>query len=117
MLIRKIKYYPSKNIIIYIYSYAVRWDMGMIFFIKGQRTALCRKRRPKQKMVLPIIYVGPVNMTDGFVAQREIGKWISFYNHIRPHSSLDGQTPHEVYSKAQGMGNSPSAVKQNRQHK
>ncbi|PCI44185.1 MAG: hypothetical protein COB49_11395, partial [Alphaproteobacteria bacterium] len=52
------------------------------------------------------------DMTDGFVAQREIGEWISFYNHIRPHSSLDGQTPHEVYSKAQGMGNSPSPVKQ-----
>jgi len=52
------------------------------------------------------------DMTDGFVAQREIGDWISFYNHIRPHSSLDGKTPHEVYSNSQGMGNSPSPVKQ-----
>ncbi|PCI48977.1 MAG: hypothetical protein COB49_05220 [Alphaproteobacteria bacterium] len=47
------------------------------------------------------------DMTDGFVAQKEIGDWINFYNRIRPHSSLDGRTPHEVYSKAQGMGIPP----------
>jgi len=52
------------------------------------------------------------DMSDGFVAQREIGEWIGFYNRIRPHSSLDGRTPHEVYSKPQRMGNSPSSVKQ-----
>ncbi len=52
------------------------------------------------------------DMTDGFVAQREIGEWINFYNQIRPHSSLDGRTPHEVYSNSQDMGNSPSPVKQ-----
>jgi len=52
------------------------------------------------------------DMTDGFVAQRETGDRISFYNHIRPHSSLDGKTPHEVYSNSQGMGNSPYPVKQ-----
>ena len=54
------------------------------------------------------------DMSDAFVAQREIGDWIDFYNHIRPHSSLDGRTPHEVYSKAQRMGNSPAPVKQKR---
>jgi len=49
-------------------------------------------------------------MTDGFTARRAIKDWITFYNTIRPHSSLDGKTPHAVYSAAPGMGNSPSPV-------
>lgn len=27
-----------------------------------------------------------------------IGKWMEFYNHIRPHSVFDGKTPNEVYN-------------------
>lgn len=30
-------------------------------------------------------------------ARREIGKYIDFYNTKRPHSSLDGKTPDQVY--------------------
>jgi len=30
-------------------------------------------------------------------ARREIGKYITFYNTKRPHSSLDGHTPDQVY--------------------
>lgn len=33
-------------------------------------------------------------------ARREIGKYITFYNTKRPHSSLDGQTPDQVYFNA-----------------
>jgi putative transposase len=36
-------------------------------------------------------------MTDGFTARRVISDWIEFYNTLRPHSSLDGRTPHEAY--------------------
>ena len=36
-------------------------------------------------------------MTDGFKARRVIADWIDFYNTIRPHSALDGRTPHEEY--------------------
>ena len=36
-------------------------------------------------------------MSDGFVAQKVIGEWLTFYNTIRPHSSLAGQTPAEAY--------------------
>ncbi len=36
-------------------------------------------------------------MTDGFVARRVIGDWLSFYNNERPHSSLDDKTPSEAY--------------------
>ena len=39
-------------------------------------------------------------MTDGFVAERVIGDWIGFYNTERPHSSLGGQTPAEIYAGA-----------------
>ena len=34
---------------------------------------------------------------DGLDAECVIGDWIEFYNHRRPHSSLDGKTPAEVY--------------------
>jgi len=35
----------------------------------------------------------------GSQARQGIGKWISYYNHKRPHSTFDGQTPHEVYNE------------------
>ena len=40
-------------------------------------------------------------LTDGFVAERVIAEWIDFYNTERPHSSLGGQTPAEIYAGAQ----------------
>ena len=36
-------------------------------------------------------------LSDGFKADRVIGAWIAFYNAVRPHSALDGQTPAEAY--------------------
>ena len=36
-------------------------------------------------------------MSDGFKAKRGIDDWMKFYNKVRPHSSLDGATPHEAY--------------------
>jgi len=36
-------------------------------------------------------------MTDGFVAKQVIDDWMEFYNAIRPHSALDGNTPQEAY--------------------
>ena len=36
-------------------------------------------------------------LTDGFIAEQVIGKWIEFYNSERFHSSLDGKTPVEAY--------------------
>ena len=36
-------------------------------------------------------------MTNGFVAHKIIGEWLSFYNSERPHSALDGRTPREAY--------------------
>ncbi len=37
-------------------------------------------------------------LTDGFVAERVIGDWLTFYNELRPHSSLGGKTPAEIYA-------------------
>ena len=57
-------------------------------------------------------------LTDGFKAERVIGEWIDFHNTERPHSSLDGQTPAEVYGatrpvdmidKAPALPTSPQA--------
>ena len=42
-------------------------------------------------------------LTDGFVAERVINEWISFYNTERPHSSFDGRTPAEAYSAVRPM--------------
>ena len=36
-------------------------------------------------------------LRDGVEAERIIGSWIDFYNEVRPHSSLGGRTPGEVY--------------------
>ena len=60
-------------------------------------------------------------LTDGFKAERVIGAWIDFYNTERPHSSLDGQTPAEVYGagrpvdmmdKPDGLPTCPQAQQQ-----
>ena len=39
-------------------------------------------------------------LTDGFVAERVIAAWMSFYAHERPHSALR-RTPAEVYGEEQ----------------
>ena len=36
-------------------------------------------------------------LTDGFVAERVIGEWITFYDTDRPHTALDKRTPDEAY--------------------
>jgi putative transposase len=36
-------------------------------------------------------------------AKASIGRYIGFYNEHRPHSSLDGRTPHEVYFSTQPL--------------
>ena len=36
---------------------------------------------------------------NGLQAKEAIGKWIDFYNNIRPHSTFNGHTPDEVYNK------------------
>ena len=57
-------------------------------------------------------------MTDGFVAERVIGEWMTFYNTVRPHSALGGATPAEAYvsgrpgdmmDKASALPTSPQA--------
>ena len=40
------------------------------------------------------------DLADGFEAQRVVGDWMRFYNHVRPHSSLGGRTPAEAYGGA-----------------
>ena len=36
-------------------------------------------------------------LSDGRDAERAVGSWFGFHNESRPHSSLDGRTPGEVY--------------------
>ena len=36
-------------------------------------------------------------LRDGPDAERIVGTWVDFYNEVRPHSSLGGRTPGEVY--------------------
>jgi len=36
-------------------------------------------------------------LTDGFIAERVISKWITFYNTDHPHTALDKRTPDEAY--------------------
>lgn len=38
---------------------------------------------------------------NGTEARAGIGKWINFYNQIRPHNSLGGETPDVYYNKSQ----------------
>lgn len=40
----------------------------------------------------------------GSEAKAGIGRWVTFYNEHRPHSSLDDQTPDEAYSHTVGTG-------------
>lgn len=42
-------------------------------------------------------------LTDGFVAERVIREWITFYNTDRPHTALERQTPDEAYFDSKKM--------------
>lgn len=42
-------------------------------------------------------------LTDGFVAERVIAEWITFYSSERPHSALDGLSPEQAYNHRRPM--------------
>jgi putative transposase len=44
---------------------------------------------------------------NGWQARVLIGGWINHYNKERPHSTFDGQTPHEVYIKTKNLNGVP----------
>jgi len=37
--------------------------------------------------------------SDGWDAEINLSRFLSRYCHVRPHSSLGGRTPHEVYTE------------------
>ena len=47
------------------------------------------------------------NVENGWQAKVLIGNWINHYNRQRPHSTFDGQTPHEVYLKMKSLNGPP----------
>jgi len=49
---------------------------------------------------------------NGAQARADIGNWIEFYNHKRPHSTFNGQTPSEVYNVSHIQGLTPEYEKQ-----
>jgi putative transposase len=39
----------------------------------------------------------------GYEAKAEIGRWIRFYNHLRPHSTHGGKTPEDLYTNSMAL--------------
>ncbi len=49
---------------------------------------------------------------NGLQARQNIGIWLAHYNHTRPHSTFNGQTPDEVYTqKIENQGHGPDVRK------
>lgn len=48
----------------------------------------------------------------GSQARYQIGAWLSQYNHTRPHSTFNGQTPDEVYNLSHLQRPAPEEKKQ-----
>ena len=48
----------------------------------------------------------------GVQARAEIGAWMNFYNHQRPHSTFNGRTPNEVYNGMKFQGRAPEHQRQ-----
>ncbi|PCI44841.1 MAG: hypothetical protein COB49_10705 [Alphaproteobacteria bacterium] len=49
---------------------------------------------------------------NGLQARQNIGVWLTHYNHTRPHSTFNGQTPDEVYTqKIENQGHGPDLKK------
>ena len=51
------------------------------------------------------------NFEDGRQARLSIENWVTHYNMTRPHSTFDGQTPHEVYMKSNFIGERGEQIK------
>lgn len=51
-------------------------------------------------------------LDNGAQARTHIGVWLSHYNHTRPHSTFDGQTPDEVYNRSPRQWPHPEEKKQ-----
>jgi putative transposase len=47
------------------------------------------------------------NFENGQQVKAIIRNWMKHYNRHRPHSTFDGQTPHEVYVKIQNLNGAP----------
>lgn len=45
-------------------------------------------------------------------ARHHIGAWLNHYNHTRPHSTFDGQTPDEAYNLSHLQSPDPEEPKQ-----
>ena len=45
--------------------------------------------------------------SDGWEAEISLARFIWRYCHVRPHSSLGGRTPHEVYTEAESCSSRP----------
>jgi putative transposase len=49
---------------------------------------------------------------NGAQARQQISAWLKHYNHTRPHSMFDGQTPDEVYHRSHLQKPNPEDAKQ-----
>ncbi len=50
---------------------------------------------------------------DGWEAEISLSRFIWRYSHVRPHSALNGKTPHQVYITPAGSRDSPDAAQVN----
>ena len=48
--------------------------------------------------------------SDGWAAEISLDGLLSRYCHVRPHSSLGGRTPHEVYSETEPCSSRPEVT-------
>ena len=55
-------------------------------------------------------------LENGPQARAHIGAWVSHYNHTRPHSTFEGQTPDEVYTLSHLKKPDPEKVQQAAEH-
>ena len=44
---------------------------------------------------------------DGWEAEISLARFLRKYCHVRPHSSLGGRTPHEVYTEIESCSSRP----------
>ena len=51
-------------------------------------------------------------LENGSQARHQISAWLNHYNHTRPHSTFDGQTPDEVYNLSHLQRPDPEEQKQ-----
>lgn len=93
-----------------VLAWRISNTMDAEFCVEALKEALAQYGKPEifntdqGSQFTSFLFTNLNNFENGIQTKSTIGNWMAHYNMTRPHSTSDGQTPHEVYTKITPWG-------------